>query len=164
MRPIARGSAGKDSVEVFRIPLRFHQSFASAIGTAGKIVQRRVTPIECADDSFGLNACLMNCTIAEIDELFGMTDGPGCAHSTIVTVVGCSGGIALSQRIGQRAIRNAPGPTTVTYLLILPVPSGHGKPHGGLDFGILARTNRQLNLTVSRRSSNRFCRRDCRSG
>src|SRR6185369_15670867 len=105
MRPIACGSTGKDAVEVFRIPLRFHQSLASSIGTSGKIVQRRVAAIECSDDGFGLNARFMYGTIAEIDELFGMTYGPGCAHPTIVTVVGCSCGIALSQRIGHRAIR-----------------------------------------------------------
>ena len=99
MRPIARRSAGKDSVEVFRIPLRFHQSLAAAIGTSGKIAQRSVAAIERADDGFGLNARFMYGTIAEVDELFGMTYGPGCARAAFVAVIGRSGRITSSQRI-----------------------------------------------------------------
>jgi len=91
VRPIARGSAGKDSVKVFGIPLCFHQSLAAAIGTSGKIAQRRVAAIESADDRFGLNARFMYRTIAEIDELFGMTDGPGRTSAPFVAVIGASG-------------------------------------------------------------------------
>src|SRR5438552_1692003 len=88
---IARGSAGKDSVKVFGIALGFHQSLAPAIGTSGKIAQRGVAAIESADDRFGLNARFMYRTIAEIDELFGMTNGPGRTPTPFVAVIGGTG-------------------------------------------------------------------------
>jgi hypothetical protein len=68
--------------------LCFHQSLAAAIGTSGKIAQRSVSSIECADDSFGLNARFMYGTIAEVDELFGMTYGPGRTPAAFVAVIG----------------------------------------------------------------------------
>src|SRR6185295_8605520 len=136
MRPIGRRSAGKDSVKVFRIPLRFHQSLATAVGTSGEIVQRRIASIECADDSLGLNAGFMYGTIAEVDELFGMTYGPGCASAAFVAVIGRSRRITTSQRIDHSAISNVPGPAAISQLLIFAIPAINGKPYRGLDLGI----------------------------
>ena len=159
MRPIVSRSAGKDSLKVLRIPLRFHQSFAATIGTAVEIAQRSVAAIERVDNCFGLNARLMYCPIAEINELLGMTDGPGCARAALVAVIGRSGRITSSQRIDHTAISNASGPAAVSYLLILAVPAGNGEPYGGLNLGIVTGVNRQFNLAVRR-----YCRRGiCRS-
>src|SRR5438067_2436739 len=96
MRPIACRSAGNDSVKVFGIPLCFHQSLAAAVGTSGKIAQRSVTSIECADDRLGLNAGFMYCAVAEINELFGMAYGPRCAPASLVSVVAGSCRVTLS--------------------------------------------------------------------
>src|SRR5438552_11182617 len=150
MRPVVGGSAGNDSVELVGITLRLHQSLASAIRAADKIAPRRVAPIERANDRFGLNACLVYRAISEIDQLLRMADGPGCAASSLVTIVSAGDGIAAGERIDEIPIRNGTSPSTVSNLNILAVPARRWKPQGKFDLGIFCRTSDRLHFAARR--------------
>src|SRR5215475_522200 len=140
MGPIVCGSTGNDSIKVFRISLGLHESFTASVGAAGEIVQRGISSIQCSDDGFCLNACFVHRPVAEINQLFRMSDGPGrTTASAVVTVVRGSGCVTAAQRIYHASIGNAAGPTTISLLKILSIPACCRKPDGKLDFGITRR-------------------------
>src|SRR5262245_39755225 len=101
MGPIVCGSTGNDSIKVFRISLRLHESFTASVGAAGEIVERGIAAIQCSDDGFCLNACFVHSPVAEINQLFRMPDGPGrtTTSAAVVTVVRSSGCVTAAQRI-----------------------------------------------------------------
>src|SRR5262249_25636851 len=122
MGPIVCGSAGKDSIKVFWISLRLHESFAAPIGATGEIAQRRIAARQSSDDGFRLNARFVHRPVTKINQLLRMPDGPGRTKSAFVTVVCCSGGVPTTQRVNHASIWNIAGPTTVSFLNIFPIP------------------------------------------
>src|SRR5690242_4661523 len=123
MGPIVCGSAGKDSVKVFRISLRLHESFTASIGATGKIAQRGIAAIQASYDGFCLYARFVHRPIAEINQLLRMPDGPGRTKAAFVTVVCCSSRVPATQRIDHASIWNTAGPTAVSLLNIFPIPA-----------------------------------------
>jgi hypothetical protein len=70
----------------------------------------------------------MHGTMAKVDQLFRMTNGPIRA-AAFVTVVGSRHRIAASQRLGEPRRVNRSGPAAVTFLPVLAIPSdGQGQP------------------------------------
>src|SRR5258705_3342114 len=91
----------------------------------------------------------MNGAIAEIDELFRMTQSDAAASSSVSRVRGRCG-VTLTQSVRQRGINDAAGPTTVSDGLKFTIPGRCRKPHFDLDFRIGARSERRR-YTAKRR-------------
>ncbi len=133
---IGRG-AGDDAIEVFGIALGFHEGFAAAIGAADEVAAGNVLAVEGADDGFGLGGGFLEGAVAEVDEFFGVADGPGGAGLRfVVAVVGAGGGIAAAESREERAGGDGARPAAVADLLILAVPAFVGQPDFDFDVGV----------------------------
>ncbi len=87
MRARIRGSAGNDGVVVFGEALRFLQALAPAGRAAVPIGDARRLTVEGFDDGLRLHRHFVNRAIAEVDQLFWVSQGKRAA-TTGVTGVG----------------------------------------------------------------------------
>src|SRR5215470_19811295 len=97
-------------------PLRFHQRLAAPVRATRKVRQARASSVESANDHLGVVGRLLDRSIAEVDYLLGMTQGPGCVDTAAarVAVVGAGRGIATRESVGEGTVRDRSREAAVT--------------------------------------------------
>src|SRR5260370_6331347 len=116
--------AGEDSVEVFRIPLRFHEGFTSTFGTAVEIGIAGSLLVEGVDDLLRLEVCFMNRAITEILNLFRAVHGPSRVGSfAFVAIVGAGRRESLFQFAAKRVDIDRSRQSAISHLLEFLIPA-----------------------------------------
>src|SRR5579862_5348277 len=149
MGPVVGRSAGHNTVEIVGEALRLHESFTAAVGTTDEVAAGGRSAVERLHDGAGLQCGFVNRAVAEIDQLFRVSDGPGCAGSGVAVVSPCDGEAAL-ERLGEGYERNVSGPSAVADLLIFSVPVAGREPKLEIDFGIGGGARGGFHIAVGR--------------
>ena len=131
MRPEVRRRPRDDAVEIIREALCLHQGLAAAVGAAEEIGVRGTGRRQRREDRLRVVRRLLERAVAEVDDLFGMSERPGRVRAAGDVTVVCAGGrIAAPERVAERAIRDGSGEAAVADLEVLAVPRGAcGDPH-----------------------------------
>src|SRR6185312_12763166 len=133
--PVIGGGAGDDAVEVVGKPLRFHESLAAAVRTTDEVPAGGRSAVERLHDGAGLYRGFVHRAVTEIDQLFGMADGPDRTGRGMA-VIGARHREATLQRLSEGDKRNISGPSAVSDLLIFSVPITGREPNFEVDFRI----------------------------
>ena len=139
MGPVVGGRTGDDTIEVVGEPLRFHQSFAAAVGTADEVAAGGCAAVEGLHDGAGLQCGFVNRAVTEIDQLLGMTDGPFKSRVDM-SRIGSRGYIAPLHDIGKPAAGERTYKSGISCCQKFPIPIGCvGKPHFNADMRVARR-------------------------
>ncbi len=75
------------------------------------------------------------------------------ATRTLVTIVGCAGGVAPAECVGKRLIVDRSAPAAAAHSQKFSIPPGDGEPHLDLDLGVARRPQRGRDTTECRQIS-----------
>src|ERR1035437_9406805 len=130
MRPEVGRGAGDDPVIVGGEALGFHEGLPSAIGAGRELRMAGHLPVKGGNDSLRFLGGFMNGSVAEIGDLFGVAERPGCIGPTgLVSGVGGSRGIAAGYGSGHVGVVDHPREAAVANAFKLSIPTRASQPH-----------------------------------
>src|ERR1035437_1623281 len=130
MRPEVGWRSSYDRVIVSREALGFHEGLASSIGAGCEVRTAGPLPVEGANDGLSFFGGFMNGSVAEIGDLFGVAQRPGCIGPTgLVSGVGRSCGIAAGHGSGHVGVVDHPREAAVANAFKLSIPTRAWQPH-----------------------------------
>src|SRR5262249_18398058 len=127
-----------DSVEIIGIALGFRQSLLTARGASIPIGIPNGTPVERLNQRFRFHHHFVLGTLGVIDQLFWMIDSKASAATHVSGIGGTSRISSRESRCHSRVADNA-SPSTISFGLIIPIPTRRRKPNLDFDIGIAAR-------------------------
>src|ERR1700733_15307542 len=127
-------TTSQNAVEVFRKALSFHKRFPSSSRKSAEIRVLRRATVKRLQDQLRFFRSLVHCSIAEIYQLFRVTDRPGpISNAGDLSVIRRSRGEAPLDVIYKTIVENRSGEAPITCLDKPSLPARDRHPHFKLD-------------------------------